>query len=90
MIDPCNPLDSYYLRKEMGDRIHTVLYAPGRSIQWLIRMILKKGVFPSMCLDLCTPAVGTFRPIMDKALGGRNSGYYEVKMNIFGVLQCSD
>jgi hypothetical protein len=39
-----------HLRGETGDRIHAALCAAGYNIRWLLRMILKKGIGPFLCL----------------------------------------
>ena len=43
-------MDRCHLKGETGDRIHAVLCAAGFNIKWLLRMILKKGVKPFLCL----------------------------------------
>ncbi len=37
-------MDRCHLKGEQGDRLHAVLCAAGYNIQWLLRMIMKKGV----------------------------------------------
>ena len=37
-------MDRCHLKGETGDKLHAVLCAAGYNIQWLLRMIAKKGV----------------------------------------------
>jgi len=39
-----NRMDRCHLKGETGDKLHAVLCAAGYNIQWLLRMIVKKGV----------------------------------------------
>ena len=39
-----NRMDRCHLKGETGDKLHAVLCAAGYNIQWLLRMIAKKGV----------------------------------------------
>jgi IS5 family transposase len=64
-----------HLRGETGDRIHAVLCAAGYNIRWLLRMILKKGISPFLCLIFSLvvsliSAVGSCRSRMVDASGG--------------------
>jgi IS5 family transposase len=64
-----------HLRRETGDRIHAVLCAAGYNIRWLLRMILKKGIGPFLCLIFSLvvsliSAVGSCRSTMVNASGG--------------------
>jgi IS5 family transposase len=64
-----------HLRGETGDRIHAVLCAAGYNIRWLLRMILKKGIGPFLCLIFSLvvsliSAVGSCRSRMVNASGG--------------------
>ena len=43
-------MDRCHLKGEAGDRIHAVLCAAGYNIRWLLRMIVKKGLGPFLCL----------------------------------------
>ena len=51
-------MDRCPLKGEMGDRLHAVLCAAGYNIQWLLRMIAKKGIafLQRLYLRLCTVA----------------------------------
>ena len=48
-------MDRCYLKGERGDRLNAVLCAAGYNIQWLLRMIAKKGVtfLRGLYLRLC-------------------------------------
>ncbi len=64
-----------HLREESGDRIRAVLCAAGYNIRWLLRMILKKGIGPFLCLIFSLvvsfiSAVGSCQSRMVKDSGG--------------------
>ena len=62
-------MDRCHLKGEQGDRLHAVLCAAGYNIQWLLRMIVKKGVtfLRRLYLRLC--AVADVSPSWQDVLG---------------------
>lgn len=53
-------MDRCHLKGPQGDRLHAVLCAAGYNLQWLLRMIAKKGLPFLLRLYLClSQAVGT-------------------------------
>ena len=51
-------MDRCHLKGERGDRMHAVLCAAGYNIQWLLRMIARKGItfLQRLYLRLCMVA----------------------------------
>lgn len=51
-------MERCHLKGEIGDKLHAVLCAAGYNIQWLLRMIAKKGVTFLNRLYLCLQKLG--------------------------------
>jgi IS5 family transposase len=68
-------MDRCHLKGEIGDKLHAVQCAAGYNIQWLLRMIAKKGVTflnrlylrlqKLRCLNLLK-MVGRFKPDLNR------------------------
>lgn len=58
-------MDRCHLKGSKGDAPHTVLCAVGCNIRWLLRMIVKKGLGPFVCLLQASGLDGLFEKLTE-------------------------